>query len=236
MIRPLITILSILSFSGSGSGTGPGADTGDIRGRIHIIRTDSGDLLGRQFIANRYQSRHFQPEESVRSTGAPRYTLPEKAVIYLVPEAQSSPVTHTGSGRRVVLDQRNLMFYPQVLAIERGTTVFFPNNDEVFHNVFSYSSPKQFDLGRYPKGQFRSVRFNEPGIVRLYCDIHAHMNAVIIVLEYPFFASPNDSGEYTIPNVPAGSYTAHFWYGRNLIDTRSIQIETNKIHILDFTY
>lgn len=236
MLRTIAIIISILTLSGSGSETIPSSDTGDIRGKIQIIRDDGGDLLGRQFIANRYQTRHFQLDDGDRSGGALRYTLPEKAVIYLVPDRKAYPLARPAQSRSVVLDQRNLMFYPQVLAIQRGTTVLFPNNDDVYHNVFSYSNPKQFDLGRYPKGQFRSVQFNEQGVVRLYCDIHAHMNAIIIVLENPYFTSPNDAGEYRIANVPSGSYTAHFWYGRNLVDTRTIDVAPDMLHILDFTY
>ncbi len=210
--------------------------TGELRGTISITRDDSNDLLGRQFIANRYHSRQFRIDEPAQDAGGLRYSIPEKAVVYLEPKDPEVRLVPSGRTRRVVLDQRSLMFYPQVLAVERGATVIFPNNDNVYHNVFSYSKAKQFDLGRYPKGHFRTVQFDEPGVVRLYCDIHAHMNAVILVFDHPYFTTPNESGDYRLLHVPPGLYTVHLWYGRNLVESREVKIDAEKSHILNFTY
>jgi plastocyanin len=112
---------------------------------------------------------------------------------------------------RARLNQRHEQFDPHILAITVGTTVDFPNNDQTFHNVFSLSPVRQFDLGRYPVGQSRSVRFDKAGIVPVFCDIHSHMSAYILVFSHPFFALTDDAGRYVIPAVPAGAYTVVVW-------------------------
>ncbi len=105
-----------------------------------------------------------------------------------------------------VLDQRNEAFHPYVLAIMAGATVDFPNSDRIYHNVFSYSKARRFDLGRYPQGRSKSVRFDRPGIVRVFCDIHAHMSAFILVFAHPYFAATDAERRYRIARVPAGTY------------------------------
>jgi hypothetical protein len=100
---------------------------------------------------------------------------------------------------------------PHVLAITVGTTVDFPNNDQTFHNVFSLSKTRPFDLGRYASGQSKSVRFDQPGIVRVFCDIHSHMSAFILIFAHRFFAVTDEEGRYRIDDVPPGTYTAVAW-------------------------
>lgn len=227
----LISILMLSPASGEN-----GEDVGTIRGEITITRDDRDELMGRQRITERYLSRSARSPETRQPLEPKRYTLPQKTVIYLEP---IEPVQHplgSYSSNRVILDQRELMFYPHVLAIQKGTTVVFPNNDDVFHNVFSYSQTRQFDLGRYPQGQFRTVTFDTPGVVRIYCDIHAHMNAVILVLDNPYFTTPDEEGNYSIPDIPAGRYTIHFWYGRNLVESREIEINPGTVSHINFIY
>jgi plastocyanin len=113
---------------------------------------------------------------------------------------------------RAVMDQRNETFVPHVLAITTGTVVDFPNSDRIYHNVFSLSKPARFDLGRYDVGRSKSVRFDRPGIVRVFCEIHSHMNAFILVFSHPFFAVTDADGRYRINNVPPGSYTVIAWH------------------------
>ena len=115
---------------------------------------------------------------------------------------------------RVRMDQRNEAFVPHVLAITVGTTVDFPNNDATFHNVFSLSRTRSFDLGRYAAGHSKSVRFDRPGIVRVFCDIHSHMSAFILVFSHRFFAVTDDEGRYHIGDVPPGTYTVVVWNER----------------------
>jgi plastocyanin len=129
------------------------------------------------------------------------------AVIWL--EAANAPATPQRG--RVVLDQRNLTFYPHVLAVRVGTTVDFPNNDRVFHNVFSFRDGKRFDLGLYPVGHVRQVRFDRPGLSRIFCNIHPKMAAYIIAVDTPYFAVSGRSGKFVIPRVPAGTYSYRAW-------------------------
>ena len=99
----------------------------------------------------------------------------------------------------------NETFVPHVLPIVAGTTVDFPNNDHTYHNVFSLSKTKTFDLGRYAVGRSKSVRFDRPGIVRVFCDIHSHMSAFIIVFAHRYFALADIDGAYRLENVPPGN-------------------------------
>jgi plastocyanin len=110
-----------------------------------------------------------------------------------------------------VLDQRNETFVPHLVAITTGTTVDFPNSDQIYHNVFSLSKTRSFDLGRYGAGRSRSVTFDRPGIVRVFCEIHSHMNAFILVFNHPFFAVTDTDGRYHIDNVPTGTYNVVAW-------------------------
>ena len=102
------------------------------------------------------------------------------------------------------MDQRDQTFVPHVLAITVGTIVDFPNSDLTFHNVFSLSKTKSFDLGRYSRGQSKSVRFDRPGVVQVFCDIHSHMSAYILVFAHRYFAVTDEAGRFTIAGVPPG--------------------------------
>jgi plastocyanin len=131
------------------------------------------------------------------------------AVVYL--ETAPRGAFEERPGPTVVLDQRNETFVPHVLAITTGTTVRFLNSDKTYHNIFSLSRPKRFDLGRYPTGASKSVRFDRPGIVRVFCEIHSHMSAFILVFAHRYFAVTDNDGRYRLDNVPPGTYTVKVW-------------------------
>ena len=111
-----------------------------------------------------------------------------------------------------VLDQRGTRFDADVLIVPVGSTVEFPNSDPIFHNVFSLSKAQPFDLGFYPRGQSRSVKFNRPGIVQVYCHIHANMYAAIVVTASPWFAKPAGDGSFSFRGVPPGHYRLTAWH------------------------
>lgn len=113
---------------------------------------------------------------------------------------------------RAVVDQRDLKFIPRVLPALFGTTVDFPNNDKTFHNVFSTSEAKKFDLGLYAPGNSRSVTFEKPGVVRILCNVHPDMEAFIVVKEHPFFGVTDNRGNYLLSNVPLGKYRLELWH------------------------
>jgi plastocyanin len=119
-----------------------------------------------------------------------------RAVVYL----QTAPrgAFEQNEPARAVLDQRDETFVPHVLAIVAGTTVDFPNSDQTYHNVFSLSKAKSFDLGRYAVGRTKSVRFDRPGIVRVFCDIHSHMSAFVLVFSHRYFSVVDDEGRYVV--------------------------------------
>lgn len=107
--------------------------------------------------------------------------------------------------------QKDLKFTPSLLVVPVDTVVSFPNMDMEFHNVFSYSKTKRFDLGRYHKGESKSVHFTKPGIGKIYCEIHQWMRAVIVVVENPFYAIADDNGNFEIKGIPQGTFKLLIW-------------------------
>jgi plastocyanin len=152
-------------------------------------------------------------------------------VVYVerVPSAAATPT------RRAALRQHAERFAPHVLPVLRGTTVDFPNDDALFHNVFSLSRAKEFDLGRYPRGMSRSATFERAGIVQVFCHIHSDMSAVVLVLDNPYFAVPDTAGRYSIPNLPPGDYTVVAWHERIRPITHRLHLAPGQAARLDFT-
>lgn len=112
---------------------------------------------------------------------------------------------------RAVIRQRNAWFAPDFLAIAVGQSVDMPNDDAIFHNVFSFSKPNDFDLGLYPAGESRRVTFSHPGVVKIYCSIHESMSGTIFVSPSPWFGIARASGEYEIDGIPPGRHTLTVW-------------------------
>ena len=115
---------------------------------------------------------------------------------------------------RARMEQKDKQFVPHVLAIQAGTSVSFPNFDPIFHSAFSNFSGQVFDLGLYPPGSSRNITFTRTGVVRIFCNIHPSMSAVIVVLRYPWFATSGPMGGFTIPEVPPGEYYLHVFHER----------------------
>jgi len=191
-----VSISASISIS-IGAGAGP-QGTGTIRGRVETPTTPPRSVP-RPSVGDVSASPSLSPDHLTR----------RQSVVYL--ESGPRGAFADLPAGRARLDQRHEQFVPHVLAITVGTTVDFPNNDLTFHNVFSLSPVKTFDLGRYPVGQSRSVRFDRAGHVPVFCDIHSHMSAYILVFSHPFFALTDDEGHYTITGVPAGSYSVAVW-------------------------
>jgi plastocyanin len=110
------------------------------------------------------------------------------------------------------LSQAQQQFTPRVLVVRAGTTVDFPNLDPIYHNVFSVSPARRFDLGKYPRGDSRAVTFPRPGVINVYCDIHSDMAAFIVVTPNRAFAQPDEDGAYQLPPLPPGRYTLVWWH------------------------
>jgi plastocyanin len=157
-------------------------------------------------------------EGTVTIDGAPA----AGAVVYLE-GAREAP--RPAQPPAVVIDQRNLNFAPRVLPVVRGTVVQFHNSDDVLHNVFSPSAAAgKFNLGTYGRGQERAVTMNEPGEVLVLCNIHMEMEARVLVLRDPYFATAGPDGRYRIADVPPGSYRARVWRDRWRSDERTVEV------------
>ena len=137
-------------------------------------------------------------------------------------------------GHLDVVPARPEQFSPRVLAITAGTTVDFPNNDITFHNVFSLSRVKHFDLGRYKPGKTGAVVFDQPGIVPVFCDIHSHMSAYILVFSHPFFSLTDDNGDYAISGIPPGTYTVLVWSELGRAQPRQVTLSGSETVEADF--
>lgn len=134
---------------------------------------------------------------------------------------------------RAVMDQRNETFLPRLLAVQTGTLVDFPNSDSTYHNVFSLSRARRFDLGRYAAGKTKSVRFDRPGVVRVFCDIHSHMSAFVVVFNHPYFRVTDADGRFRIDNVPPGTYTVVGWYEGEARAQRSVTVTPGAVADLE---
>lgn len=187
-----------------------------------IVRTDADEPLTtspttrvngiiRGRVELRQSSSDVAPRVSVSDLGMGTMHAPpdRRSVVYLDPAPRAAFETRDETRPR--MDQRDETFEPHVLPIVVGTTVDFPNNDHTYHNVFSLSKTRTFDLGRYAAGRSKSVRFDRPGIVRVFCDIHSHMSAFIIVFAHRYFSLSDSDGSYRLENVPPGTYTVVAW-------------------------
>jgi plastocyanin len=176
---------------------GAPAAIGRIIGHVRLVAVGSGRPL-----AVNYQSRALttpgQAPKEIRNV-----------VVFL----DGMPATATPS-RTYELRQEGEVFLPHVLAVARGSSVDFTNEDAYYHNVFSLSRAGTFDLGRYPRGQSRSRRFTSPGLVKVFCHIHSDMSAVVMVFDHPWFTTPGADGTFAIDDVPAGTRTVAAWHER----------------------
>ena len=169
----------------------------------------------------RYQSK-VQP-------GAP---APRVAVIYL--EGNFPDSAHS-TNNVVVLAQKHLQFAESILPIQKGTLVQFPNHDEEYHNVLSYSRAKKFDLGRYLKDEKPpAVLFDKSGWVDLNCEIHEHMFANILVLDTPYFTRSDTNGVYKLENLPPGEYTLKAWLSPKVIHSKPVTLKSGDVLKVSF--
>jgi plastocyanin len=161
---------------------------------------------------------------------APKASEIANVVVFLkqVPRQGDLPVTNS------TIVQQDEAFNPRVVAITRGSTVEFPNSDPFFHNVFSLSRGATFDLGRYPKGATKSRRFTNAGLVKVYCTIHSHMTASILVFDHPYFRMPAADGSFVIDDVPAGTHQISAWHERIGESETTIKVEAGRTAPIEF--
>jgi plastocyanin len=192
-----------------------------IEGRVTLPKPEPADLL---------------PPRYPGQVGEALPPDPPTAVVYLegqFPKTASPVSTHMTNEVR----QLGMQFHPRLLPIEVGTAVIFPNQDDFYHNVFSYSKPKRFDLGRYRKSERPAVQvFDKPGVVKLYCDIHRHMRGVILVLNTPYFTSTDTNGLYQLRDLPAGRYVLKAWLDEQHVYERPVSLKAGDRLRVDFAH
>ncbi|MBL9207656.1 MAG: hypothetical protein JNN01_21420, partial [Opitutaceae bacterium] len=156
---------------------------------------------------------------------------PPLAVVYL--EGKFEPAREPALARVV---QKDLLFSPALLPIRVGTRVEFPNLDDTYHNIFSYSAAKRFDLGRYRPDErpIPSQVFDLPGLVTLRCDIHEHMRALILVLDTPHFVVTDEAGRFRLEGLPVGSYVLKAWLNSRMVREQPVVLTDDGVLEVNF--
>ena len=155
-----------------------------------------------------------------------------RVVVYL--EGSSPSAIGISASDQVQIKQVDRRFLPDLVVVPVGSTISFPNMDPIFHNIFSLSRPKTFDLGTYDKGETRKVQFPKPGIVDVYCHLHPNMAATIVVTPNRWYAQADRSGHYQIPDLPPGQYTLVAWHKTAGFFRKQIVIEAGHDSVADF--
>ena len=200
-----------------------GSIVGTVRGVPPAMAAASAESAGA------YESRRYKYVEKID------YGALRDFVIY-IDEPLTAVVSPQADRERVVkTTQRDANFDPHVLPVMVGTTVRWPNEDDIFHNVFSMSDAKEFDLGYYKKEKVPEVRFDRVGRVDVFCAIHTKMHCIILVVPNPFFAMANEKGHFVIKNVPAGAYKVRAWHERLPSQTKEIVVPAEGDVKVEFT-
>jgi len=188
-----------------------------VEGRVELPKSHSAPVQ-----AKRYE---------IVSKGGVLSTQPPLAVVYLdgsFPQPASLPTKQ--------VTQKDLTFIPALLPVRVGTKVEFPNLDDTYHNIFSYSPAKRFDLGRYRTDErpIPSQVFDKPGLVTLRCDIHEHMRGLILVLTTPYFVMTGTNGHFRLSGLPTGHYTLKAWIDSRNTQERPVDLKNGETLHVDF--
>jgi plastocyanin len=188
-----------------------------VEGRIELPKSHSAPVQ-----AKRYE---------IVTKGGVLSTQPPLAVVYLdgsFPQPVSVPTKQVA--------QKDLTFIPALLPVRAGTKVEFPNLDDTYHNIFSYSPAKRFDLGRYRADErpIPTQVFDKPGLVTLRCDIHEHMRGLILVLNTPYFVMTDTDGHFRLSGLPAGRYTLKAWIDSRITREKPVELKNGETLHVDF--
>jgi plastocyanin len=158
---------------------------------------------------------------------------PPAAVVYL--EGDFRGVEKIAAKGSMEMTQKNIAFAPDLIAVRVGTAVEFPNMDDMYHNVFSYSKTKRFDLGRFRKDEKPgTIVFDKPGVVTVHCEIHDRMRGVVLVLETPYFKKTDSAGRYRLEHLPAGHFLLRAWVSENDVRERPVDLKEGATLHVDF--
>ena len=188
-----------------------------IEGRVGLPKASSFSVINKRY--------------EIITKGGVVSTNPPLAVVYLegsFPIPMPAPVAQ--------MAQKDMAFVPMLLPVQVGTKVEFPNQDDFYHNIFSYSAPKRFDLGRY-RADERPVPFEifaTPGLVTLRCDIHEHMRGLILVIDTPYFVVTGTDGSYRLSGLPTGRYKLKAWLDSKTTLEREVELHSDEVTRVDF--
>ena len=188
-----------------------------IEGRVPLPKGSSVSVVNKRY--------------EIVSKGGIVSTNPPLAVVYLegtFPKPSPAPVAQ--------MVQKDLAFVPMLLPVQVGTKVEFPNQDDTYHNIFSYSAPKRFDLGRYRADELPVPFqiFDVPGLETLRCDIHEHMRGLILVLDTPYFVLSGTDGVFRLTGLPPGRYTLKAWINSKTTLERPVELRDGSVTQVDF--
>lgn len=188
-----------------------------VEGRVELPKSHAAPVM-----AKRYE---------IVSRGDVLSTEPPLAVVYLEGAFQK-PVAHLTKQ----IAQKNLTFVPSLLPVEVGTRIEFPNLDDTYHSIFSYSPAKRFDLGRYRPEErpIPSEIFDKPGLVTLRCDIHEHMRGLVLVLNTPHFVISDADGRYRLRGLPSGKFVLKAWIDSRTTREQPVELKSGETAHVDF--
>jgi plastocyanin len=216
-MRTIIAICAALSVAAAASGAGT------IVGTVHAEGKAGADQAA---AGGKYESRKLKFVERVN------YAELRDFVVYI---DQAAPFKFEPPAKPLKVAQKDGIFMPHVLPVLVGSVVEWPNNDDIFHNVFSISDPKPFDLDLYNAPEIKRVTFEKTGRVDVFCSIHTRMHCIILVLENPYFAVSDAKGRYTIANIPPGIYKLKAWHERLPSQVQEITVPEQGETKVDFT-
>lgn len=198
---------------------------GSIQGTVRALppRDDAEGAAG----GGAYASRRYKYVDKID------YSQLRDFVVY-IDQPMSEVMPPALAGQTVKTTQKDANFEPHVLPVVVGASVRWPNEDDIFHNVFSMSDAQEFDLGYYKKEKVPEVRFDRVGRVDVFCAIHPKMHCIILVVPNPFFAAADDKGRFVIKNVPAGTYKLRAWHERMPGQTRDVVVPATGDVTIDF--
>jgi hypothetical protein len=214
----------VLGWFALACGSLPLAIAGEIRGQILVTKV----LTRRRVDLPDYQLRGVLPPPP--PPGPPVGGELSRTVVYVdgPPTRPASPITPR-------LIQKGTRFIPEILVVPVGSVVSFPNEDPIFHNVFSLSKAKQFDLGYYPSGETRRVEFDKVGIVQVYCHIHRDMNSAILVVPNEWYVQPDKDGNFSLKGIPAGTQQVVVWHKSAGLFRKRVEVPAQGIKEVTFT-
>jgi plastocyanin len=208
----LVLFIAILALLSSSFLTGA-----TVEGRVELPKSHSAPVM-----AKRYE---------IVTSGGVLATRPPLAIVYL---DGSFPKSNSRETRQIA--QKDLAFIPPLLPVQAGTRVEFPNLDDTYHNIFSYSPAKRFDLGRYRPDEkpIPSQVFDVPGLVTLRCDIHEHMRGLVLVLNTPYFTITDAEGGFRLSGLPSGHYMLKAWIDSRTTREQSVELKSGATQHVDF--